>query len=174
MKQRSLPFVPCICLLFCAVWAVGCISVNPEISGTPTPSSSPTPLPEPFAPELTSEPLPTDALGKVIETADHYYHYLSFGDVRIYEYDTGTFMDGICVNAFPQPLDGVLNIVYYTGDGKICGIGQIHNAEGSTVLQTGSNAVYAEISTDISVLDMDFVLEIATPFAPVEAATETE
>ena len=42
------------------------------------------------------------------------------------------------------------------------------------MLQTGSNAVYAEISTDISVLDMDFVLEIATPFAPVEAATETE
>lgn len=161
-------------LLFFGAWTAGCISVDPVVTGTPTPSSSPTPLPDPFTLELTAAPLPTDALGKVIEAEDHYYHYLSFGDIRIYEYDTGTFLDGVCVNAFPAPLDGQLNIVYYAEDGKICGMGQLHNAEGGTVLATGSNAVYAEINTDISVLEMDFVFEVAQPFAPVEAPAAEE
>ena len=32
------------------------------------------------------------------------------------------------------------------------------------------NTVYAEILTDISVLDMDFTLEIEHPFSPVQKA----
>ena len=172
MTRRSALPLLLLVLLFCSLWAVGCISQDAQIAGPPTPSSSPTPLPASFAPELTAAPLPTDQLGKTIETEDHYFHYLSLGDIRIYEYDTGTFLDGICLNAYPLPLDGKLNIVYRTEDGKICGIGQIHNADGGTVLATGSNAIYAEIQTDIDVTDMDFVLEIAAAFAPVEKTNE--
>ncbi|MPN28020.1 hypothetical protein SDC9_175457 [bioreactor metagenome] len=87
--------------------------------------------------------------------------------MRIYEYEDGTFLDGICVNAYPLPLNGQVNIVYRTDTGKICGIGTIHNALGTTQFETGTNAIYAEISTDIDVTQMDFQLEIQTPYQPV-------
>lgn len=146
-----------------------CVNVDPEIAGTPTPSASPTPLPDPFTAELTAAPVESDQLGKRIETEDHYFrYYLSFGDLRVYEYGTGTFLDGVCVNAYPLPLDGVVNIVYYSSDGKICGIGRIHNATGGTVLESGSSAIYAEIQTDINVQGMEFVLEVETPFLPIQ------
>lgn len=174
MMRRSIPALLTLLLLLSMGWSVGCISAEPEIAGTPTPSSSPTPLPDAFAPELTAAPLPVDQLGKTIETPDHYYHYLSLGDIRIYEYDTGTFLDGICLNAYPLPLDGVLNIVYRTEDGKICGIGRIHTADGGTVLATGSNPIYAEINTDIDVTGMEFTLEIEKAFAPVIEMEQAE
>ena len=152
-------------MLLCSLF--GCEDATPVLSGTPTPAATPTPLPDPFSAEITAEPLPTDSLGSTIGGEDHYWQYLSFGALRIYEYDDGTFLDGICVNAYPLPLDGVVNIVYTTSDGKICGIGTIHNALGTTLLETGSNAIYAEINTDIDVTQMDFSLVVKTPFAPV-------
>jgi len=163
-----------LCMLLVAVIVVaclhfGCDSAKPVIRGTPTPSASPTPLPPPLTLVLTAEPLPVDALGNIITSSDHYFRlYLSFGDLRVYEYENGTFLDAICVNAYPLPLDGILKMVYYSEDGKICGIGQIHNARGGTMLHTGSNAIYAEILTDIDVRELDFVWEIITDYLPVE------
>ena len=156
-----------ICLVTLLALSGGCDNVEPEIRGTPTPSASPTPLPTPYTAEITAAPAPTDALGNEILGESHYYRYLSFGDLRVYEYDDGTFLDGVCVNAYPLPLDGELRIVYYTDAGKICGVGKLHNVEGGTLLATGSNAIYAEISTDIDVRMMDFKLEIVTQFQPV-------
>jgi len=150
----------------------GCVDVEPVLSGTPTPAATPTPLPDPFTAEITAEPVPTDLLGNEILSDDHYWQYLSFGEVRVYEYGDGTFLDGICVNAFPQALDGEVDVVYYADDGKICGIGTIHNAEGGTLLETGTNAIYAEISTDIDVTMMDFSLEVKTAFQPAGDAAE--
>lgn len=166
MKRFLVPLLIMLGVLLTAL-SFGCDNVEPVIRGTPTPPASPTPLPPAFTLQITAEPLPTDALGSAITDSDHYFSYLSFGDMRIYEYDDGTFLDGICVNAYPQPLDGVLNIVYYTEAGKVCGIGQIHNATGGTRLETGSNAIYAEISTDIDVRMMDFALETVTDYMPV-------
>ena len=147
----------------------GCEDATPVLAGTPTPLATPTPLPDPFSAEITASPLATDALGNVIEENDHYWQYLSFGALRVYEYADGTFLDGICVNAYPLPLDGEVDIVYTTNDGKICGIGKIHNVLGTTVLETGSNAIYAEINTDIDVTGMEFSLVVKTPYTPVSA-----
>ncbi|MBR5804679.1 MAG: hypothetical protein IKY03_00940, partial [Clostridia bacterium] len=58
--------------------------------------------------------------------------------------------------------------IYRDQDGRLCGEGTLHNALGTTVMQPGANTVYAEILTDISVLDMDFTLEIEHPFSPVQ------
>ena len=148
----------------------GCEDATPVLAGTPTPAATPTPLPDPFSAEITAVPLPTDALGNTIVGDDHYWQYLSFGALRVYEYDDGTFLDGICVNAYPLPLDGEVDIVYTTSDGKVCGIGKIHNVLNTTVLETGSNAIYAEINTDIDVTAMEFSLVVKTPFAPVSAS----
>ena len=167
--KRNLPAILLIlALLLFAL--VGCEDATPVLAGTPTPAATPTPLPDPFSAEITAEPVPTDALGNVIDGDDHYWQYLSFGALRVYEYDDGTFLDGICVNAYPLPLDGEVSIVYTTSDGKVCGIGKIHNTIGTTVLETGSNAIYAEINTDIDVTAMDFTLVVKTPFAPVTAS----
>lgn len=150
----------------------GCENAEPVLAGTPTPAATATPLPDPFTAEITAEPVPTDLLGNEILSDDHYWQYLSFGEIRIYEYGDGTFLDGICVNAFPEPLDGRVDIVYYTDEGKVCGIGTIHNAEGGTLLETGTNAIYAEISTDIDVTMMDFTLVIQTVFQPAGDVSE--
>ena len=147
--------------------ALGCDNVEPQLYGTPTPSASPTPLPDAFTAEITAEPVPTDTLGKVIEGDAHYFSYLSFGELRVYEYDNGTFLDGVCINGFPTALDGQVDIVYYTADGKLCGSGTIHNAQGTTRLESGINAIYAEINTDIDVRMMDFSLEVKQVFLPV-------
>lgn len=148
-----------------------CDNATPVLAGTPTPAATPTPLPDAFSAEITAQPLPTDLLGNEIEAGDHYGQYLSFGELRVYEYGDGTFLDGLCVNAYPEPLDGTIRIVYYTAEEKVCGVGILHNALGTTRLETGTNAIYAEISTDIDVTQMDFVLEVVAPYAPVPAET---
>jgi len=167
MKRRLLIAFLALALL---LTLSACEDATPVLAGTPTPAATPTPLPDPFSAEITAFPLPTDALGNTIEGSDHYWQYLSFGALRVYEYDNGTFLDGICVNAYPQPLDGEVDIVYTTADGKICGIGKIHNVLNTTELETGSNAIYAEINTDIDVTQMEFSLVVKTPFAPVTAS----
>ena len=168
MKQKGtvllLSAVICACL-------AGCVSYRPEISGTPAPSATPAPTPTPavFTATVTAEPLPTDVLGLIIEDPDtHYYSYLSFGNLRVYEYDTGTFLDGICYSSYPVPLAGTIRIIYRTEDGRICGEGTLHNAKGTNEIQPGSNAIYAEILTDISVLSMDYTFEVTESFRPLE------
>ncbi len=167
MRCRLAVLLLCVLLLF----TLGaCEDATPVLAGTPTPPATPTPLPDPFSAEITAAPAATDALGNAIGGDSHYWQYLSFGELRVYEYDDGTFLDGICVNAYPLPLDGTVNIVYTTSEGKICGIGRIHNALGTTLLETGTNAIYAEINTDIDVTGMDFALVVEAPFAPVSSA----
>ena len=175
-KQDHKRAVVRIALTALAVFALlpfsACQNDTPVLAGTPTPAATPTPLPDPFTAEITAEPVPTDTLGNAILGDDHYFQYLSFGEMRVYEYGDGTFLDGLCVNAFPQPLDGEVDIVYYAEDGRICGIGTIHNAEGTTLLMTGTNAIYAEISTDIDVTMMDFQLVVKANFQPVLTTPE--
>ena len=149
-------------------FVAACDDTTPVIVGTPTPTASPTPEPEPFVYSVTGEPLPVDLLGKTIDGEDHFMQYLSFGALRIYEYDTGTFLDGVCVNAYPTALDGQINIVFYDKAGRLCGMGTIHNAEGTTVLASGTSNIYAEIAADVDVQDMDFVQEIAAYYRPAE------
>lgn len=172
MKTRPAALITALTLILPVFLFSGCVDDTPVIAGTPTPAATATPLPDPFTAQITAEPVPTDLLGSEILSDDHYFQYLSFGEMRVYEYEDGTFLDGVCVNAFPLPLDGEVDIVYYTDSGKVCGIGKIHNALGTTLLETGTNAVYAEISTDISVTAMDFVLEVKTPFQPVTSTPE--
>ena len=170
--RRTLYILLAAGLIMLSLPFAGCVDDEPVLAGTPTPAATPTPLPDPFSAEITAKPEPTDLLGNEMLSDDHYWQYLSFGEIRIYEYDDGTFLDGLCVNAFPQSLDGQVDIVYYSDDGKICGIGTIHNAEGGTLLETGTNAIYAEIRTDIDVTMMDFQLEVKTTFQPVEDVSE--
>ena len=136
--KRLLPGLIALLLLLSLA---ACDNATPVLAGTPTPAATPTPLPDAFSAEITAKPLPTDLLGNEIGDGDPYGQYLSFGELRVYEYGNGTFLDGLCVNAYPEPLDGEIHIVYYTSDEKVCGVGTIHNALGNTRLETGTNAI---------------------------------
>lgn len=165
MKKRSgrliLPFIAAV------LCTSGCISQAPVIAGTPTPTCSPTPLAEIFAPVIVTTPEPMDALGNRLDNEGHYDRYIALSNILIYEYDMGTFLDGQCVNSYPYPLEGTVSIVYRSEDNRICGIGTLHAADGTTVFQPGTTSVYAEIMTDINVTEMNYSIEIEKPFEPV-------
>ena len=161
-----------LCSILAAVFSAGCDNAAPAISGTPTPGPTPTPVPEAWVLEVTGAPYPTDALGGELGDENHFWRYLSFGDIRVYEYGGGTFLDGVCVNGYTLPLDGEVEIAYYNEEGKIIGRGKLHTADGTTVMQPGSNAVYAEIMTDVDVRMNDFTFEIVRPFEPVTEQEE--
>ena len=146
----------------------GCDDAMPVIAGTPTPSASPTPLPAPFEATITELP---DAAPEVTPDATDLSGYLSFGDIRVYEYGEDTFLDGVCINAYPSALTGRTDVVYYGSDGRKLGEGTIHNAEGTGILRTGKNNIYAEIGTDIDVRMLDFVLEIKQAYTPIAEDT---
>lgn len=167
MKGRFITIL--VAILACALLAVvsACDDTTPVIAGTPTPTASPTPEPAPFRYAVTGAPAPVDLLGKTISGEDHYMQYLSFGALRVYEYDTGTFLDGVCVNGYPAALDGKINIVFYDAENRLCGIGTIHNALGTTELPSGTNNIYAEIAADVDVQGMPFVQEIVSYYQPV-------
>ena len=158
--------LPAVLFFLCA--AGGCDNASPQIAGTPTPGPTATPTPQAWTLEVTGAPYPTDELGGELGDENHYWRYLSFGDIRVYEYQGGTFWDGVCVNGYLLPLDGEVEVAYYNAEGKIVGRGKLHTADGGTTLQPGSNAVYGEIMTDIDVRMLDFQMQVIREFQPVE------
>ena len=170
--MKELCKLPCSILLalMLGLPMLGCDHAEPAIVGTPTPAPTATPEPEPFTLSVTGEALPTDLLGAAIVGEDHYTQYLSFGDIRVYEYQNDTFLDGIVVNAYTLPLECRIEAVYYNKDGKMIGRGELHLADGSQVLPVGSSRIYAELATDVDVREKDFVLEYKSYPKPVESA----
>ena len=164
MKRR----IALTVLLLFMLCLAGCDNAEPEIVGTPTPGPTSTPEPAPFTLAVTGAPAAADQLGSEIVGEDHYTQYLSFGDIRVYEYGTDTFLDGIAVNAYPVSLDTEIRIAYYDKDGKLIGRGTLHDAEGNTAIPSGSSRVYAEIATDVDVRLLDFALEYVKMPAPAE------
>ena len=164
MRRRFLLFALLIILLFTA----GCRHAEPQIVGTPTPGPTATPPPETFSPEIIGEGPARDAQGVLITGEDHYTLYLSFGEIVVYENEEDTFLDGIVVNGYPQPLHAEIEIVYYDGQGRRIGRGRLHNAEGGYDFPPGSSRVYAEIATDVDVRLKDFVMEYRALPAPVQ------
>ena len=111
----------------------------------------------------------TDRKGIPIFDKDtHYFtYYLSFSDLRIYEEDNYTYMDGICTNSFDGTLTGEANICFYDKNEKIVGYGVIHTAEGGLTLSVGINRIYAEILSEVNVQQLTCRVEQVSPFNPV-------
>lgn len=163
---KSIPFVLMAVILVALL--PGCVHMEGTVAGTPTPMASPTPLPAPFQVEYTAAPVETDLMGRRIEGEDHYFtYYLAFGDLRVYEYENSTLIDGVVMNGFMYPLQGEVCIRYYNEAGRLIGTGVLQTADGTGLFRPGSNRLYGEILTDVPVQDKDFVLEMTVPFRPV-------
>ncbi len=162
---------PVFWILICAALlfpAAACINRDaPVLSSTPTPTATLTPVPDAFSAQITAVPRPTDDLGNEIFSDSHYKRYLSFGEIRVYEYQEDTFLDGLFWNSYSKPISAPIRILYYADDGRICGEGTLYAADGSQVFQSGTNRIYAEIQTDLDVKMRDFTLEYLKEPAPV-------
>ncbi len=140
---------------------------------TPGDSPFPTETAQPeqtlLIPAVTGSAAPCDANGIPIFDADtHYFtYYLVFSDLRVYEYEEDSFLDGVCTNHYGKALVGAARVVFRDEAGRVFGYGQLHTAEGDCVLQAGENRIYAEILTEVDVKLMDLTIEIDTPFLPV-------
>ena len=168
MRKTTILILIGLALLFPAA---ACINRDaPVLSATPTPTATLTPVPDAFSAQITAAPRPTDALGNEVFSDSHYERYLSYGEIRVYEYREDTFLDGLCWNSYSEPISADIRIAYYTEDGRVCGEGMLHAADGSHVFQSGTNRVYAEIQTDLDVKMMDFKLEYLTEPRPASKA----
>ena len=117
---------------------------------------------------LQGEEFHTDRKGIPILDGDtHYFtYYLSFSDMRIYEEEGYTYMDGVCTNSFDGTLAGAARLCFYDAEEKLVGVGDIHTAEGGLTLTVGENRIYAEILSEVDVQQLTCRIEQVSPFNP--------
>lgn len=169
----------CAMALFCACTKQDAVLVYASKSDTEqTPSPSPvssvpeaTPYYEVLTiPAVTGHPFREDINGiPISDELTHYFtYYLSFTDLRVYEEEGYTYLDGVCTNHCSVPLSGQCDIIFTGDDGIRRGIGTLHTADSdrSLFLQSGANNIYAEILSEESVLLTDFDLEVTGAFLP--------
>lgn len=156
----------------------GCINVRPQYNAQitpgptgvpsvdrteePEPTEEPTSVPTEEDPALASETV--DAMGSVITGADHFYRYIKFTDLVVYEEDGDTFLDGIALNSYSQPLVCAVSIVYRDEGGGELARSQLQTRDGNymLILAPGENVVFAHILTDMSLVGLEYTLEFDT------------
>ena len=79
----------------------------------------------------------------------------------VYEYEGGTFLDGIVKNSYPEPLVCAVSIVYYDGEGGELARAQLQTRDGQylLVLEPGDTVVFAGIPTDMTLVGLEYMLE---------------
>lgn len=177
-RSRS-KWIMCTGSLLTVLLFVGCVRQNAWLAYTvpetaqPTPTAIHTPaatmVPIPLSVEpIQGESFHTDRKGiPILDQDSHYFtYYLAFSDLRIYEEDGFTYMDGICTNSFDGTLKGEARICFYDANEKLVGYGDIHTAEGDLSLSMGENRIYAEILSEVDVQQLQCRIEQVAPFNP--------
>lgn len=182
MGKRNANRIRCVLTAAAAAFLLlaGCVrqdawlsySVPETEQPTATAMQTPPPTREPIP--MTVEPIlgegfHTDRMGiPILDKETHYFtYYLAFSDMRIYEEDGFTYMDGICTNSFDGTLMGEARLCFYDQDEKLVGYGAIHTANGDLTLTVGENRIYAEILSEVDVQQIDVRIEQTAPFNPV-------
>ncbi len=180
MQRRPSNRIPILFLAALAILApVGCVRQNAWLSYAVPETQQPTATAiHTLAP--TREPIPlsvdpvqgedfhTDRKGiPILDKDTHYFtYYLAFSDMRIYEENGYTYMDGVCTNSFDGTLTGEARLCFYDKDEKLVGYGDIHTAEGDLTLIVGANRIYAEILSEADVQQLSCTIEQLVPFHP--------
>lgn len=158
----------CCCVLALCILAGGCIGQTPTLTGTPTPAPTPVPTLPPAAQERVAEEAQKDALGKTIyDVETHFLQYISFQDIRVYEYADETFMDGTCANTYPEALQGSFEI-RFAEDGEIIAAATVlfENAKDGNTIPAGTSRIYADIDSDTRIDDLPFTFEAVAAVSP--------
>lgn len=166
MKART--FISLLSILLC-IYLTGCIRQVPNLVGTPTPVATPSPPPTP-TPEIVELPadLDLDALGNRIDSQSHYEQYLFLRDVRIYEYEGDTMLDGVFYSEYPEKLTGKYEIIFYDKTGEEVARALIYCAgvNADNVFLPGKTNAYAQINTDIDIQLLPFELSVVENIWP--------
>lgn len=163
-----------------ALLGAGCVRQDAWLTYTVPETEQPTATAE-VTPPPTREPIPlevepivgesflTDRKGIPILDGDtHYFtYYLTFLDLRVYEEEGYTYLDGVCNNSFEGTLSGGARICFYDGEDRLVGYGVLHTADGSMNLIPGANRIYAEILSEVDVQQLALRIEQVKPFKPV-------
>jgi len=170
MKRLLLGIASLLLCVSCTVQEAHLV-YRPEPTAAATQAPVVTPTPEPLAiPAVTGEPFRSDAAGvPIMEPKTHYLDtYITLSNVRVYEYEQGTFLDGTLTSTYPETLTGRLRVTFADAEGTVFGFGQLYTADGQLTVLPGENAVYAEILTEIDVQQMDFTVAVDGAFGPTE------
>ena len=140
---------------------------QPTATAIHTPAPTAEPIPMEVEPIL-GEDFHTDRKGiPILDKDTHYFtYYLTFIDMRVYEEDGYTYMDGVCTNSFDGTLTGEARVCFYDKDEKLVGYGMLHTAEGGLTLPVGENRIYAEILSEVDVQQLTCRIEQISPFNP--------
>ena len=177
-RHNRIRIISCVAALTFLL-SVGCVRQDAWLSYAvpetqqPTATAIITPVPtrEPVSVSVDpvqGEAFHTDRKGiPILDSDTHYFtYYLSFSDMRVYEEDGYTYMDGICTNSFDGTLTGRAQLCFYDADEKLVGFGDIHTADGELLLTVGTNRIYAEILSEVDVQQLDCQIEQTSAFHP--------
>ena len=150
-------------------WLSYAVPETQQPTATAVHTLAPTREPLPLSVEpVLGEDFHTDRKGiPILDKDAHYFtYYLAFSDMRIYEEDGFTYMDGVCINSFDGTLAGEARICFYDQNEKLVGFGNVHTAEGGLTLSVGTNRIYAEILSEVDVQQLDCRIEQISAFHP--------
>ncbi|MEL7601885.1 MAG: hypothetical protein AAGU77_01920 [Bacillota bacterium] len=155
-----------VCILILAMLLPGCIRQRPVLAAEATPAPTPTPSLPPVAQSLIPKPEQTDALGTEILGEDHFLRYLTFTDLRVYEYEGGTLFDGICKNDYPETLTGSIELVFTDKDGTVVARAPVYTRNGDNAFAPGETVLYVEIDTDMDIRMLPFSIIVTQKILP--------
>ena len=165
-KPKSHLITKTICLIL-VLSLTGCLVASPEIVPEYTvPPISTGPVSTVEA-SPTLEPTPTGAIvvydefGNLVTSGDHFIRYLTISDVSVYEQAGDTFLDATVTNSYPQDIMCSVVVRFYDFGSQEVASANLQSGSGAyvLVLHRGKNRIYAQIDSDMSLLDLNFVLE---------------
>ncbi|MDL2234895.1 hypothetical protein LJC07_01920 [Christensenellaceae bacterium OttesenSCG-928-L17] len=153
-------------LLLCLLVMAGCVRQSPvllqETVSAPPEQSAPVEAEQ----EVVLEDA-VDALGEaVLDSETHYQRYISFSDMRVYEYDNAALLDGICTSTYPETLYGTYEMIYRGADGVVIAHGTLIIGDVAGEIPGGRSVVRAEIDTDIDVANLTYTLQVQETLHP--------
>lgn len=161
MKRRLYVYIVILSVLL-----TGCIRQRPVLASESTPAPTPTPTPPPVVQSIIQQTDQSDAAGETIWTEDHYIRYLTFTNLRVYEYEGGTLFDGVCRNDYPETLNGAFDIVFTDKDGTVIARAPVYTRTGEDGFVPGETIIYAEINTDMDIRLIPFSLTVTKSILP--------
>lgn len=151
------------------VFLGGCVSQAPLLVGEPTPAPTPPPPLPTIVQAIEFQQAESDALGVTVYDSDtHYERYVTFEELRVYDYGANTFLDGYCVNTYPEALYGAYRLEYRDEGGTVIAEGTLLFDEEAHEIPPGRTRVYGMIDTDMRVDTLPLHLLQTEPVRPYQ------
>lgn len=169
-KRIMLILAALLLMALCAACVKTSPTIVPGSTIPPTPTLTPalTPTEPPSTLSPTTTPMPFDAYGEFVGSAQHYERYLEFGSIQVYEQSEDTFMDAVVENSYPYTLICAVDIQFFDENETLIAEGKLQTRDGQYVLRLspGETTLFARADSDVVLTDKEFML-VFDPTFPV-------